>query len=121
LLGDGYETDRAAIELVNKLGEIQKRSTQTVDLINHDAVNASLIHILQELLKPGAIDIAPTVPAVIVVGTVQSPPEMFLALDVSLGTLALGIEGIEILVKALFCRFASVDCTTQEFLGLHLR
>jgi len=100
-------------------GEIEERAAQAVNLVDHDAVHAAGLYVLEEALEGGAIHVAACVAAVIVARVQALPAFAALTGDVRLGRFALGVEAVELLVKPLVRGLARVD-RASDLLGGHL-
>ena len=97
------------VEGLHHLGEVEQRSAQAVDFVDDDAVNAPGVNVVQEALQGGPVHIG-SGEAAIVVGAGQAEPAFVaLAGDIGFRRFALGIQGVERLVEALFGRFPRVD------------
>ena len=101
------------VECLNQLGEVGERSGQPIDLIDDDDVDPSGLDINEQFLQGRPIYRAAGKAAIVVTVPDQPPALVSLALDVGLGRLTLGVEGIEVLLKPLVGRDAGVDRTAQ--------
>src|SRR5208283_2651218 len=90
------EGDAMGVERLDQLGEVGERSSQPIDLINDDDVDPSGLHIDEQFLQSGPIHRAAGKAAIVVTVPDQPPALVSLALDVGLGRLTLGVEGVEI-------------------------
>src|SRR5204862_1661505 len=77
-------------------------------------VDQPLVDVRQQLLQRRAIHGSAGDAAVIIGGLQQSPTLMGLALDVRLSGLALGMQGVEVLLQPMLRRLPGVDDTTQD-------
>ena len=102
------------IEDLDDLGEVGERAGQPVDLVDHDDVDLARLDIGQQPLQSRALHGAAgdSRHRRIVAGS-ASPALVPLARDVGLAGLALGIEGVELLLQPLLGRFAGVDGAAQ--------
>jgi hypothetical protein len=92
---------------------------KTVDFVNADHIDFSLFHICQETFEGGTFRGPAAVSAIIIMLREAHPPLAFLTGDERLPCLALGVQTVELHVKALFRTFSRVDGNTFGFLFLH--
>ena len=113
---------------LDQLGEVGERTGQPIDLIDDDHVDPSGLNIGQQFLQRRPVHRPAGIAAVVVVIPDQSPALMRLALDVGLGGLPLGVEGVEVLFEPLVGRDPGIDraaqdcpCSTGSFMAARLR
>jgi len=94
--------------------EIHKRAAQAIHLVDHNAVHRAAFDVVHKPLKRGPVDCATAESAVIVLLGDNCPSLMFLAFDVRLCRLALGVKRIEIHVEIFSRGFASVYRATDD-------
>jgi hypothetical protein len=83
LLRDGHEADATPVKRLHQLGEVEQRSAQAVDLVDHHAVDSAGLHCGQQPGKRGPIHVGAGVAAVVKVLRDQAPAFVPLAGDVS--------------------------------------
>src|ERR1700683_3763109 len=108
LLGDRHERDLVLLEHPHHPGKVHERAAQAVHLVDHHAVDLPRLDVLHEALNAGPLHVAAGKPAIVVAVWQTYPTLVLLAGDVSLGTLPLGVQGVELLLKALFGALAGV-------------
>lgn len=90
------------VERLDHLGEVEERTAEAVDLVNHDAVDLARLDIRQQAFQRRPFHIAAGEPAVVVLVRKALPTFARLRLDVVLARLALGIERVKFLLQPLF-------------------
>src|SRR4030088_365769 len=98
-----------SLKQLHQLGEVCQRPGQTVDLVENHDVNFAQADISQQRLHRRAFQSSSGDAAIVVAGLDQSPALVGLALDVSLGSLALSIKGVEVLFEAVLGGLAGID------------
>ena len=92
------------VEQFDEFCEIGKRTGPTIDLVDHNDVDAALANFFYELAQRWALDRSARKASVVVAVADQSLPSVGLALDVGLGGLALVDERVELLLRRLEAR-----------------
>ena len=96
-------------KLLDQLGEVGERARQPVDLVDDDLIDLACVDIVEQALECRPFQ-RPARQAAIVVGFDQKYPAfVLLAGDIGGAGLALGVEGIEVLLETLFRAFPRVD------------
>ncbi len=89
-----------SVEHLHQLGEVGERPGQAVDLVDDDHVDPALLDVGEQLLHRRPFEGAAGVTAVVVTFSDQYPSLVGLAFHVGLGGFALGVERVELLLKA---------------------
>ena len=92
-------------------GEVGKRAAQPVDLVDHHGIDLGALHRVQETPQRGPVDGASGEAPIVEARTNRPPALVTLALDEGLAGLALGIEGVEVLLQPLLRGLAGIDGT----------
>src|SRR5262249_39185520 len=82
--------------------------------MGHHAIDLPCLDIGQQTLECRAVEVAAAVAAVVVVDRERRPTGMGLAVDIRFRGLALGIQGVEVLVESFFGALARVDGTAHR-------
>ena len=82
--------------------EVQQRSTQPVDLVDHDALDLPGFNVRDQTPKRGAIHVPARETTVVVLVRHAIPALAGLALDVRLARFPLGVQRIEFLLEPVF-------------------
>src|SRR5262249_56698377 len=90
------------------------RAAEATDAAAHGAVAPPALETPQEWWAVGGVGVAARVTAVVVADRERRPTGMGLAVDVGFRGLALGIQGVEVLVESFFGALARVDGTTHR-------
>ena len=102
-------TKEAPVEQLDDLGEVHQRAGQPVYFVHDHDLDPASGYVGEQALKRGPVQ-GPAGESAIVVGRRDEAPALtLLAADESLAGLALGMEGIEVLLQPLFGGFAGVD------------
>jgi hypothetical protein len=102
-----------SVEHLHQLGKICQRAAETIDLVDHDHIDETVFDILQQSLESGSVQRAPRNTTVVIMIAYQYPSFGPLARDIGLTRLALGMQRVELLLKAFLGGFACVDRATQ--------
>ena len=97
------------LEHVHQLGEVGQRAAQAVDLVDHHHVHLPALDVGQQPLQRRPLQRAAGEAAVVVAVADQHPALGALGGDVGLAGVALGVEGVELLVEPLLGALAGVD------------
>jgi hypothetical protein len=74
LLSDRDEADAVLVEHLHDPGEVEQRTGQAVDLVDHHAVDQAIADILQQLLQRWALHVGAGVAAIVVaIGRATQP------------------------------------------------
>jgi len=114
LLHDRDEGDVMLIEELDHFRKIRQRAGQPVNLVHYHHFDEPLADIAEQVLERRALHARARDPTVIVMSLDQPPPLTRLALDKCLACLALGVEGIEVLLQPFLGRLAGVDGAAPE-------
>ena len=106
------------VEQFDQLGKIGQRPGQPVDLVDDDDVDLAGLDLGQQLLQGRAVERGAREGAIVIAAGDQPPALMGLALDIGLAGLPLGIERVELKIEIMLGRFAGVDRTAEQLLGL---
>jgi hypothetical protein len=106
------------VEQFDQLGEVSKRTGQPVDLVDDDHVDLAGSDIGQQLLERRPLHRTSRKAAVVMSFSGELPSFMRLALNVGLGSLALVVEGIEVLLETGVGGDARVDGAALDNLAL---
>jgi hypothetical protein len=98
-------------------GEVQQRPRQPIHFVDRHAIDAARGDVGQQTLERRPLHVAAGEAAVVVAVGRAGPAFMGLALDEGLSRLALGVEGVELLLQALLGALARVDGATQRGAG----
>src|SRR5262249_53494635 len=80
-----------------------------IDLVDHHDVDPARLDVGHEPLEGRTLQVTPGVTAIVVTIRHQDPPLGLLARDIGLAGLALGVEGVELLLQTLIAGLAGVD------------
>src|SRR6185295_3311587 len=100
------------VEHFDQLGEVCQRPGKAVDLINHNDIDLAGSNIVQQPLQVGTVGRASGIASIVISGADWRPAGVRLALDVSRRSLILRVQGVEVLVEALVCRYPRIDGTS---------
>src|SRR5688572_306431 len=89
LLRDRDKADAMPLKQLHHPGEIDQRTAEPIDLVNHDAIDLARLDVGKQLPDAGPFEIRTRVSAVAVLGRDKGPSLMPLAEDARLGRLAL--------------------------------
>src|SRR5580704_4492829 len=105
------------VKKLDQLCKIGQRSSEAIDLVDHNDVDLAGPDLGQEELQGRAVKRgARECPVVIMVGDL-APALMRLTLDVGLAGFALGVQRVELQVKVMVGGFPGVDRAAEELLG----
>ena len=113
LLGDADEGDGVAVEDLDQLGEVHQRPAQPIDLVDHHHVDMPGLDVGEQPLKGGTLQCAAGDAAVVIHIGKRDPAFLFLADNIGLAGLALGVEGVELHLQPFLRGFARVDGTAD--------
>ena len=116
LLGDRDEGHPVALEHLDHLGEVGEASGQAVDLVDDHDVHLAGLDVRQQAFEGRAVHVAPGVGGVVVVVRDRNPALRALAGDVGMARVALGVDGVVLLVQPLVGGLAGVDGAAQAAL-----
>ena len=105
------------VEDVDDLGEIRQRSGQPVNLVDDDDLNLAGRDVFQQPLEGRALHRAAGEAAVIIHVRNGDPSRMTLTDDIGVASLALRVEGIELLLESVFGRFSGVNRAAETGRG----
>ena len=106
------------VEQLDQFGEVGKRSGQPVDLVDDDHVDLAGSDIVQQPLESRPLYRAPRKAAVVIAFPDELPSLMRLAFDVGFRSLALVIEGVEVLLETGVGGDTRVDGAALDDLAL---
>ena len=109
LLGDRDEGHAMRVEQLDQLGEVGERAGQAVDLVDDHDLDLAGADVHQEALQRRSVQCTAGIAAVVVMGRQQPPAFVLLALDVGRAGLALGVEGVELLLQTFLGGLAGID------------
>ena len=109
LLGDGDEGHFPAFQHVHDLGEVHQAAAEPVHLVDDDTVDPTGLHVGHQALDGRALHVGPGESAVIVTVRQADPALVFLAGDIGLARLTLGVERVEFLLQAFLSALAGVN------------
>jgi hypothetical protein len=109
------------IERLEHACKVQQRPGQPVDLVNEHGVDLASLDVRQQALQGRSFHVAARETTVIESPWQARPALGCLTLDVRFGGLALGVQRVELLLQALFRRFAGIDGTAHDCLGGRFR
>ena len=113
LLGHRYEGDGILVEHLDDLGEVRQRAGQSIDLVDDHDVHLAGAHIRQQPLECRPLQGATRITAVVVYLGQKDPAFALLADDEGLACLALGVEGVEVLLQPFLAALAGVERATE--------
>src|SRR5215470_17671397 len=99
------------VEQLDQLGEVGKRASEPVDLVDNDRGNLSGPDVSQQRLQGRAVERGAGEGAIVVPVGYQAPALVSLTLYIGLTRLALGVERVEFEVEIMLGRLAGVDRT----------
>src|SRR5262249_23246709 len=102
------------LKRLHQPGKVQQRPAEPVDAMGQHAVDLPGPDVGYEALQRRAVQVAAAVTAVVIARGQRRPAGMGLAVDVRFGGLALGVQGVEILVESFFGAFAGVDGAAHQ-------
>ena len=102
------------LEGLHQAGEVEQGAAEAIDLVDDDAVDLAGLDVGHEALQGGPVHVAAGEAAVVVAVGQQRPALSGLAADVGLARLALGVQGVELLLEALLGGLAGVDGTAHQ-------
>ena len=97
------------LERLDQLGEVHQRAAEPVDLVDDDDVDQPGLDVAQQALQRRPLQRAARDAAIVVLVRQRDPALGALALDVGQPRLALGVEGVELLLQPLLGGLAGVD------------
>lgn len=97
------------IECLDNLGKISQTTGEAVYLTYNDGVDLLGIDIREQAFEPWTLHGSARIAAIVVVAVERAPSFLFLAEDVRLAGLTLGIKRVEGLFEPFFGRFAGVN------------
>jgi hypothetical protein len=109
-----HERDLVLLEGLHETGEVEQGAAQAIDLVNDDAVDLAGGDGSQQALQRWPVEVSAGAAAIVEVFGQAYPAFGALAGDVGLGRLALGIQGVKLLVQTFFSRLARVDGTADH-------
>jgi hypothetical protein len=95
-------------------GKVRQRTGQPVDSVDHDDFDQPLADMLEQALERRALHGRTRQTTIIVTCPDKTPAFARLALDERLARLALGVQGIEVLLQTFFGRLPGVDRAAPE-------
>ena len=113
LLGDRDEGDPVALEHLDHAREVGERSRQAIDLVDHHDVELAGLDVGEQPLQGRAVHVAARVGGIVVVIGERDPALGALAHDVGMTGIALGVDGVVLLVEPLLRGLAGVDGAAQ--------
>ena len=117
LLGYRHERGTLAVQCLDDPGKVRQRSSQPVDLVDHNHVDQSPADVGQQALQGGPLKRAAGEAAIVVGGPHQLPAFVSLTPYICLTRFPLGIEGVKGLVEPLLRRFTGVDGAAPRLAG----
>jgi hypothetical protein len=105
---------------LQKLREIKQRATESVDLVDHHAIDLARFDVGDQASQSGAVHVSAGKSPVVVILRQTLPTLVGLAFDVCLPGLSLSIQGVEFLFETIFGGLSSVDCTSKALDRRHL-
>jgi hypothetical protein len=97
------------LERFYDLGEVHQRAAETVDLVDDHAVDIAGLDVGEQPPEGGSLHVPAGEPTVVVSLGQADPALGFLASDVRLRRLTLGVERVELLLEAFVAALARVD------------
>ena len=88
------------IEQFDQLGEIGQRAGQAIDLVDDNDIDPVGSDVIEEPLQGRAVGGSTREAAIVISSTNQCPTGVGLTADIGLRRIILGIERVEVLVKA---------------------
>src|SRR5215218_8530954 len=113
-LGHRDERDAVPIEELDQLGKVGERSGEAIHLVDDDHVDAAGPDLAEQPLQRRSLHRSAREAAIVVAARQAAPAFMGLALDVSLGCLALAVERVELLLEPVLGRDTGVDRAAQN-------
>ena len=113
LLGDRHERNLVGIEHLDDLGEVGKRTGQSVDLVDHHRIDLVGLNAGEKPLQGRPVQGAAGQATVVVGNGQRGPAHPPLGLDVGLAGFALGMERVELLL----CFYFSLPAATSWHIG----
>ena len=101
------------VEHLDKLGEVHQGAAEAIDLVDYDHVHLAGLDVGEEPPQCRTLQRAAGDAAVVVAVGNEQPALRALAEDVRLASLALGIQAVEGLLKALLAALPGVDGAAQ--------
>jgi hypothetical protein len=109
-----------AVDDLHDPGEVEERAAKAVDLVDDDAVDLPALDRGEEPFERWPIHASAREAAVVVPPRKTDPAGVLLARDVRLGGLALGVEGVELLLEPLLGALPGVDGAAHDPRGLRI-
>ena len=104
--------DATRVEHLDDLGEVDQRSGQPVDLVDHHDVYLGRAYVSQKSLQARAVE-CPSRPATVIIGCWHGLPAFVsLAHNEGFASLALRLKRIKLLLQALFRGLARINRAT---------
>src|SRR5271166_5471516 len=116
-LGDRDERHLMRVEELDQLGEVGERARQPVDFVDHDHVDATSAHVVEQPFEGRPLHRAAGVAAIVVAVADQLPAFVGLALDIGLRRLPLIVERVELLLQAVSESVAKVIAYVNSTTG----
>ena len=113
LLGDRDEGHPVALEHLDHAREVGERAGEAVDLVDHHGIDLARLDVGEQALQGGTLHGAARVGGVVVVIGDGDPALGALARDIGMPRIALGVDGVVLLVEALLGGLAGVDGAAQ--------
>jgi len=105
------------VEDFHHAGEVQEGSAESVDFVDHHAVDFARLDAGEEPLEGGPLHVAAGESAVVEAIRDAHPPFVSLARDIRLRGFPLGVEAVELLLQPLVCGLAGVDGAADRPVG----
>ena len=115
LLCDGHEGRAVFLEDLDQLSEVEQRSRQAINLVDHDDVDLACADIVHEALQGGTQQRAAGEAAVVVVACNRDPAFHPPAGDERRSGIALGVDRGVFRIESLVRGLAGVDRAAQAF------
>ena len=115
LLRDRDEGHALSVKGFHDLGEVEQRTGQPVDLVDHDNVNLALGNIAEKPLQGRAVHGSTGKAAVVIQRRQHRPAFMLLRENEGRASFALGVERVERLLQTLLRGFARIDRAAEPF------
>src|SRR6267142_316266 len=114
-LGNGDECRLATLEYLDELVKTEQRAGKPIDFVHNNNINTTSLDVYEKAFEGRAVKRPPRYAAIVVTVRNQDPAFPSLAGDVSLASLPLGFQRVELHLEAFFTRFAGID-RAPEFL-----
>ena len=115
LLGDRHEGDAPSVEGFHDLGEVEQRTRQPVDFVDHHHVDLAGANVAKEQLEGRAVHRPAGEAAVVIQCRQDRPAFVLLRENEGRAGLALRVERVEGLLQTFLGRFARVNRAAQSF------